>query len=107
MDLPRVQGEVVIDTPMPIPLPGGGSETILLVEDEDAVRNLIRRVLEVHGYNVLTAPSAEAALEVSRLHTGPLDLLLTDVVMPGLSGPRLAERQSGSFPHTGAPPHFG
>ncbi len=92
VDLPRVQGESVVQAPAPVPLPGGGTETILLVEDEDAVRNLIRRVLEVHGYKVLTAPSAEAALEVSRLHAGPLDLLLTDVVMPGLSGPKLAER---------------
>ncbi len=92
VDLPRVRGEVAEDERRPAPLPGGGTETILLVEDEDAVRNLIRRVLELHGYKVLTAANAEAALEVSRLHGGPLHLLLTDVVMPGLSGPRLAER---------------
>jgi two-component system, cell cycle sensor histidine kinase and response regulator CckA len=92
VDLPRVRGEAVTEERRPAPLPGGGTETILLVEDEDAVRNLVRRVLELHGYKVLTAPSGEAALEVSRLHPGPLDLLLTDVVMPGISGPRLAER---------------
>jgi PAS domain S-box-containing protein len=92
VDLPRVRGEAVPEERRPAVLPGGGSETILLVEDEDAVRNLIRRVLELHGYKVLTAPSGEAALEVSRLHGGQLHLLLTDVVMPGISGPRLAER---------------
>ncbi|HSB53704.1 MAG TPA: PAS domain S-box protein [Gemmatimonadales bacterium] len=92
VDLPRVRGEAVTEERRPASLPGGGSETILLVEDEDAVRNLIRRVLELHGYKVLTAPSGEAALEVSRLHGGPLHLLLTDVVMPGISGPKLAER---------------
>jgi PAS domain S-box-containing protein len=91
VDLPLVRGEPVSPERLPAPLPGSGSETILLVEDEDAVRNLTRRVLEHHGYQVLSAPSGEAAVEVSRQHTGPLHLLLTDVVMPGISGPRLAE----------------
>jgi PAS domain S-box-containing protein len=91
VDLPRVRGEAVTDERPATKLPGSGTETVLLVEDEDAVRNLTRRVLELHGYRVLSAPSGEAALEVSRLHTGPLHLLLTDVVMPGISGPKLAE----------------
>jgi CheY-like chemotaxis protein len=67
-----------------------GSETILLVEDEEAVRNLTRRLLEAGGYTVLQASSAEQALEVEQRHSGRLDMLLTDVVMPGLSGPELA-----------------
>ncbi len=91
VDLPLVRGEPVPPEQVVALLPGSGTETILLVEDEDAVRNLTRRVLEHHGYRVLSASSGEAALEVSRLHTGPLHLLFTDVVMPGISGPRLAE----------------
>jgi len=91
VDLPLVRGEPAAPELVVSPLPGGGSETILLVEDEDAVRNLTRRVLERHGYRVLSAPSGEAALEVSMRHVGPLHVLLTDVVMPGVSGPKLAE----------------
>ena len=54
-------------------------------------RNLTRRVLEQHGYVVLSAPSGESALELARAHAGAIHVLLTDVVMPGISGPRLAE----------------
>jgi PAS domain S-box-containing protein len=98
VDLPLVRGEPVPPERAVALLPGSGTETILLVEDEDAVRNLTRRVLEHHGYRVLSASSGEAALEVSRLHTGPLHLLLTDVVMPGISGPRLAEQLQAERP---------
>ena len=91
IDLPQVGPE---DPPLPAhpiaELPAG-SETVLVVEDEEAVRNLTRRVLEQHGYVVLSAPSGESALELARAHAGPIHLLLTDVVMPGISGPRLAE----------------
>ncbi|MGH7703803.1 MAG: PAS domain S-box protein [Gemmatimonadales bacterium] len=69
-----------------------GTETVLLVEDDLAVRTLTRRVLERQGYRLLVAPNAEEALRVADAETGAIDLLLTDVVMPGLSGPRLAER---------------
>jgi two-component system, cell cycle sensor histidine kinase and response regulator CckA len=69
--------------------PPGGSETILLVEDEDAVRRLTRRILEGAGYAVLDAAGPNAAAEVWRKHGGSVDLLLTDVVMPGRSGVRL------------------
>jgi len=98
VDLPRVRDEATtVERPAPR-LTGSGTETVLLVEDEDAVRNLTRRVLELHGYRVLSAPSGEAALEVSRLHRGPLHLLLTDVVMPGISGPKMAEILLGERP---------
>jgi CheY-like chemotaxis protein len=98
IDLPRVRSEAQsVERPL-TPAPGSGNETVLLVEDEEAVRNLTRRVLEHHGYRVLSAPSGEAAMEVSRLHTGPLELLLTDVVMPGISGPRLAEQLKAERP---------
>jgi CheY-like chemotaxis protein len=70
----------------------GGTETILLVEDEATVRTLARRVLEQRGYKVLEAQHPEQALIVSRGFQEQIDLLLTDVVMPGMSGPKLAEQ---------------
>ena len=69
-----------------------GSETILLVEDEDAVRDLTRRCLVGGGYTVIPAGSAEEAIDLAAEHDGHIDLLLTDVVMPGASGPQLARR---------------
>ena len=69
-----------------------GAETILLVEDETAVRDLTRRCLEASGYTVLQAGSAEEALDAIARHPGTLDLLLTDVIMPGASGPELSQR---------------
>jgi PAS domain S-box-containing protein len=68
-----------------------GTETILLVEDEEVVRSLARRVLAQRGYQVIAASNAEEALKLSRSHAERIDLLLTDVVMPGVSGPKLAE----------------
>jgi signal transduction histidine kinase len=70
--------------------PAGGHETILLVEDDEPVRNLVREILESAGYRVISARSGEEALMRSRDHDGPLQLLITDVVMPGMNGPRLA-----------------
>jgi PAS domain S-box-containing protein len=80
----------------------GGSETILLVEDEDAVRRLVRDVLEVGGYEVFEAPGGEQALELlaSRIKDKPVHLLLTDVVMGGMSGRELAERLNALRPDT-------
>jgi two-component system cell cycle sensor histidine kinase/response regulator CckA len=68
----------------------GGSETILLVEDERAVRDLLRQVLQRYGYTVLEASYPEQALELSQRHEGPIHLLVTDVVMPMMSGLELA-----------------
>jgi PAS domain S-box-containing protein len=91
--LPRVT-RCTQPAPMsPIPKSGlEGTETILLVEDEDAVRKLARTVLERFGYRIHEAPNPTAALEIVRRLTGPLDLLLTDMVMPGMSGRELADR---------------
>jgi PAS domain S-box-containing protein len=75
------------DTPVPI----ANCEVILLVEDEPAVQLLERRVLEMGGYEVLVASSGEEALRILDAHTGRVDLLVTDVVMPGMSGRELAE----------------
>ena len=66
-----------------------GSETILLVEDEELVRMVIRETLEASGYIVIDAPSPEQALNVD---ANAIDLLLTDITMPGLSGPEVAEK---------------
>ncbi|HKV12184.1 MAG TPA: ATP-binding protein [Thermoanaerobaculia bacterium] len=69
-----------------------GSETILLVEDEDEVRRVLNQILASKGYRVLQASSGEEALVISRLHRGAIDLLLTDVTMPQMKGPELAAR---------------
>jgi signal transduction histidine kinase/ActR/RegA family two-component response regulator len=70
----------------------GGNETVLVVEDEQSVASLAKKVLLANGYVVLQADGAEAALAAAAKHAGPIHLLLTDVVMPGLSGRELAER---------------
>jgi PAS domain S-box-containing protein len=69
-----------------------GTETILLVEDRDDVRAFARRVLEGHGYRVLEAPDGAAALAIASGHGAPMHILVTDVVMPGMTGPELRER---------------
>ncbi len=90
---PRVEspGRSAPLPPGPEPAPGG-SETVLVVEDEEAVRHLVCRVLRGKGYRVLDAPHAEAALELASDRRETIDLLLTDMIMPGLGGAALAAR---------------
>lgn len=75
-----------------------GSETILLVEDEAAVRQCTREFLTSQGYTVLEAVNGEEALKVSRAYCGPIQLMLTDVVMPRMSGPKVAEQLAAERP---------
>jgi CheY-like chemotaxis protein len=75
-----------------------GAETVLLVEDEAGLRGLAELALRQQGYTVLTAGSAEDALVVAFASAGPVDLLLTDVVMPGAGGRALAERLRAELP---------
>jgi DNA-binding NtrC family response regulator len=72
--------------------PKHGTETILVVEDEEAVRELIQEVLQEQGYDVLPASDPDHAEWVSTNHSGKIHLLLTDMVMPGRSGRELAKR---------------
>ena len=69
-----------------------GTETLLLAEDEDEVRELASRILRDHGYAVLETCGGSEALDLAKSHADPIHLLLTDVVMPGLSGRELAQQ---------------
>ncbi len=77
----------------------GGSETILLVEDEPALLRFATRSLESLGYTVLAAPGPDAAINLARVHHGPVHVLVTDVVMPGMNGRKLADRLLASDPN--------
>jgi PAS domain S-box-containing protein len=101
----RVYLPVVGDAPREVRAPPSraravprGAETVLLVEDESAVRSLLRRVLVSAGYTVLDAADGAEALRVAAAHGGPVDLLLTDVVMPGGGGRQLADALCASRP---------
>jgi DNA-binding NtrC family response regulator len=75
-----------------------GSETILVVEDDPAVRGVTVRMLEQLGYATLSAPGGAEALEMIRDHSGTIDLLLTDVIMPGMNGGQLANELAAVRP---------
>lgn len=93
---PREQGaRDARHTPAPSKPVVTGTETILLVEDADGVRAVARRILVRAGYHVLAASGGVEALALVAEHPGTIDLLLTDVVMPGMSGPELAKRLLG------------
>jgi CheY-like chemotaxis protein len=90
--LPRVEGEVQV---LPSASPASssqGDETVLVVEDESSVRGVIERVLSGNGYRVLLAVGGSDAIRISGEHEGPIDLLITDVVMPGMGGREVASR---------------
>src|SRR5581483_11943887 len=91
--LPRVTQEQkpVESLPQRLP-PPSGSETILVVEDENAVRGLVRSILTRKGYTVLDTGDVDEALRLCEQHSGNIALLITDVIMPKMSGPQVAER---------------
>ena len=92
------EGERAVQPPKVVSASQRGSGTILVVEDEEAVRSLVRRVLESKGYAVLTASTAEEAARMCEQQGGKISLLLTDVVMPGMSGRKLAHHLGFSRP---------
>jgi two-component system, cell cycle sensor histidine kinase and response regulator CckA len=91
--LPRVEEPVTeIAERKAVPPIHPGDETVLLVEDEPEVRSLVQRILKTQGYTVVTAANPDEALAVAREFKGAIQLMVTDVVMPGMSGLQLAER---------------
>jgi len=91
--LPRIEESVEIaPSPEPRQRAGGGTETVLLVEDEDELRAVVLETLQMYGYTVLEAGHGGEAMLIAERYSGPIDLLLTDVVMPTMSGADLARR---------------
>src|SRR5450755_1763828 len=78
----------------------GGTETVLLVEDEESVRQLVRETLAAKGYRVVEAENGEAGMGAAALHEGEIDLVITDVVMPGMGGRELVKQLAQTRPNT-------
>ncbi len=97
--LPRVDGAITATRRRPPSIAAAGCETVLIVEDEDAVRKLAERILRSTGYHVLSAGSGGDALLLCEKCVGAIDLLLTDVIMPQMSGRALAERLTKLTPN--------
>jgi DNA-binding response OmpR family regulator len=88
--LPRVTTSAAADAAVTLPPPVSGHQTLLLAEDEAGIRNMTRVYLENLGYTVLEAADGNEALHISRQYNGVIDLLVTDVIMPGVRGDDLA-----------------
>jgi CheY-like chemotaxis protein len=96
---PRADVEEEVLTVIPASGTLRGNETILLVEDDESVRNVSRTILRRYGYHVLEAESGDEALVICEQYTATIHLLLTDVVMPRMSGQQFAERLRSTRPH--------
>lgn len=92
--LPSFASETVATETSPTENPAGGTETVLLVEDETALLSLGKTILQRLGYTVLTADTPGAALQLVRNHAGEIHLLITDMVMPEMNGRELAQQLS-------------
>ncbi len=97
---PRVDEAPTPEPEPPIEAPTGGTGTVLLVEDEPAVRDMTQRFLERAGYTVIASKDGRAAIELLETRGAPVDALITDVVMPIMSGIELAEWMIGRYPET-------
>src|SRR5260370_10199885 len=82
--------EAPVAEPAPVVEPEAPAPTILVAEDEPGIRALVRKILRRQGYQVLEAADGEEALRIMREHSGSIDMLITDVMMPGLAGRDLA-----------------
>jgi two-component system cell cycle sensor histidine kinase/response regulator CckA len=99
MHFPAVEAAArEVEKPVALQAPEGRA-TVLLVEDEDSVRSIVRAMLRRHGYEVLDAGTPLRACEIFERHADDIDLLLTDVVMPEMNGPALAQRLVALKPH--------
>jgi CheY-like chemotaxis protein len=98
--LPRDAG-VAEKHSLPVPHAAlGGSETVLLVEDEESVRQLVRETLAAKGYEVMEAENGEDGVAIAARHKGKIDLVITDVVMPGMGGRELVKQLAQTRPET-------
>jgi len=86
--------------PVTTPEAVGGTETILLVEDEESVRQLVRDTLAAKGYQVLEGENGEAGIAAAAGHRGRIDLIITDVVMPGMGGREMVKQLAETRPET-------
>ncbi len=101
---PQVDVEISEEKPMKEEIEElqGGSETILLVEDEESIREFVASILEEYGYEVLKAANGEEGLSISKKHNESIHLLLSDIRMPKMSGPKLAKELTINHPETKA-----
>lgn len=101
IDFPSAAGDPDAREPEPVAVPPGStSQTVLVVEDDPALCAMVDRILSRAGYTVLATVAPEAALDLAGRHSGELALLLTDVVMPGITGPELAEKVLARSPRS-------
>jgi CheY-like chemotaxis protein len=98
--LPATEQPIDGAVPPDIEESGGNGELVLLVEDEGGIREVARRILERRGYRVLAAADGHEAIGLAREHDGAIDLLITDVIMPGMLGKEVAEQILALRPDT-------
>jgi CheY-like chemotaxis protein len=98
--LPLTEGKAETHAATPPDMACGGSETILLVEDEESVRQLVRETLSAKGYKVIEGENGEAGMAAAARHKGKIDLVITDVVMPGMGGREMVKQLTAERPET-------